>query len=141
MPTRLTGGTCVPYGLTQWKDLFTARQLVALTTFSDLVGEGMERARLDAAAAGLSDDETLLPAGGIRARERGGHRDKLALAASRCADFSNSCTRWVSGNQKVMNLFGKQAIPMTWDFPEAAPLGFSVGGIAPATALSPSASV
>ena len=57
VPARLTGGTCVPYGLSTWGDLFTPRQLVALTTFSDLVGEAMERVRRDAAAAGLPDDE------------------------------------------------------------------------------------
>ena len=37
VPARLTGGTCVPYGLSHWGDLFTSRQLVALTTFCDLV--------------------------------------------------------------------------------------------------------
>ena len=123
----------VEYGLTELGDLFTPRQLVALTTFSDLVGEAMERARTDAAAAGLPDDDVLFYCGGIGARayaEAVGVN--LALAANRCADFSNTCTRWVSGNQKVMNLFGKQAIPMTWDFPEAAPLASSVGGLAPA---------
>ena len=38
VPERLTGGTCYGYGLTTFGDLFTDRQLVALTTFSDLVG-------------------------------------------------------------------------------------------------------
>ena len=52
VPARLTGGTCVPYGLTKWGDLFTPRQLTALTTFSDLVGEAMVRIR--AADFGLS---------------------------------------------------------------------------------------
>jgi putative DNA methylase len=56
----------------------------------------------------------------------------LAFTVDRCADFSNSCTRWVSGNQKVMNLFGKQAIAMTWDYPEAAILANVVGGFIPA---------
>ena len=37
VPARLTGGTCVPYGLSTWGDLFTPRQLVVLTTLSDLV--------------------------------------------------------------------------------------------------------
>src|SRR5690606_4687871 len=37
VPARLTGGTCVPYGLKEWGDLFAPRQLVALSTFSDLV--------------------------------------------------------------------------------------------------------
>ena len=44
------------YGMTKWSDLFTARQLVALTTFSDLVGEVRERVKRDAVAAGLPDD-------------------------------------------------------------------------------------
>ncbi|GIX25479.1 MAG: hypothetical protein KatS3mg122_2710 [Caldimonas sp.] len=52
VPARLTGGTCVPYGLTEWGDLFTPRQLVALTTFSDLVQEAIEQCRQDALAAG-----------------------------------------------------------------------------------------
>ena len=47
VPARLTGGTCVPYGLTTWGDLFTPRQLVALTTFSDLVAEAMEHVKRD----------------------------------------------------------------------------------------------
>src|SRR5690606_23092368 len=64
VPARLTGGTCVPYGLTEWGDLFTPRQLVALTTFSDLVTEAIERCRQDALAAGMSDDGVTLNAGG-----------------------------------------------------------------------------
>jgi len=47
VPARLTGGTCVPYGLTTWGDLFTPRQLVALTTFSDLVTEAIARVKQD----------------------------------------------------------------------------------------------
>jgi putative DNA methylase len=45
IPTRMTGGNCTPYGLTTWGDLFTPRQLVALTTFSDLVQEARERVK------------------------------------------------------------------------------------------------
>ena len=67
VPARLTGGTCVPYGLSTWGDLFTPRQLVALTTFSDLVGEATERVRRDAAAAGLPDDGRPLRDGGTGA--------------------------------------------------------------------------
>ena len=48
-------------------DLFTDRQLVALTTFSDLVGEARERIRLDAVAAGLPDDGVPLREGGTGA--------------------------------------------------------------------------
>jgi putative DNA methylase len=67
IPTRMTGGNCTPYGLTTWGDLFTARQLVTLTTFSDLVGEVIDLIRLDALAAGLSDDQNPLHKGGTGA--------------------------------------------------------------------------
>ena len=133
VPARLTGGTCVPYGLREWGDLFTPRQLVALTTFSDLVKEAIVRIRQDALAAGIADDGRGLDAGGYGARayaEAVGVY--LAFVIDRCADFSNSCTRWVAGNQKVMNLYGKQAIAMTWDYPEAAILHNTVGGFGPA---------
>lgn len=124
------------YGLTKFGDLFTPRQLVALTTFSDLVGEAIERCRQDALAAGLDDDGIGLDAGGRGALAYGQAVGVyLAFAVDRCADFSNSCTRWVPGNQKVMNLYGKQAIAMTWDFPEAAILHNTVGGFEPAAAF------
>lgn len=133
IPARLTGGTCVPYGFKEWGDIFTPRQLVALTTLSDLLTEVRERIRLDALAAGLVDCEKGLDAGGTGAFAYAEAVSVyLAFAINRCADFSNSVTRWVPGNQKVMNLFGKQAIPMTWDYPEAAILADTVGGFSPA---------
>jgi putative DNA methylase len=123
----------VQYGLTTYGHLFTPRQLVALTTFSDLVQEARERVKTDAIAAGLPDDGLALAKVGAGATA---YADAvgvyLAFAVDRCCDFSNSCTRWVPGNQKVMNLFGKQAIAMTWDFPEAAILHETVGGFVPA---------
>ncbi len=48
------------YGLPTYGDVFTLRQLVALTTFSDLVGEAVERVRHDATVASLSDDDRPL---------------------------------------------------------------------------------
>ncbi|MDA3947586.1 MAG: DUF1156 domain-containing protein [Spirochaeta sp.] len=129
VPAKLTGGTCVPYGLTEWGDLFTLRQLTALTTFSDLVGEAIERVTTDARAAGIPDDDTALAEGGTGARAYGEAVGVyLGLSVDRCADFNNSTTRWVAGNQKVMNLFAKQAIAMTWDYPEANILHETVGG-------------
>ena len=122
-----------PYGMTDWADLFTDRQLVALTTLSDLVGEAMERIHQDAVAAGILDDSTPLREGGGGAQafaEAVGVY--LAFCVDRSADFSNTCTRWVPSNEKGMNLFGKQAVAMAWDFPEVAILNQVVGGFAPA---------
>ncbi len=88
---------------------------------------------LPSPAGGGGDDDKPLNEGGAGATA---YSDAvamyLAFGVDRCADFSNSCTRWVPGNQKVMNLFGKQAIAMTWDFPETAILHRTVGGFVPA---------
>ncbi|WP_211950276.1 DUF1156 domain-containing protein [Cupriavidus yeoncheonensis] len=121
------------YGLSKFGDLFTNRQLIALTTFSDLVEEVREKVRADAVAAGMVDDGVSLSNNGFGASA---YADAiavyLAFAVDRCADFSNTCTRWVPGNQKVMNLFAKQSIAMTWDFPEANIMIDTVGGYVPA---------
>jgi putative DNA methylase len=122
------------YGLNTYGDLFTPRQLVALTTLSDLVIEVREHIRKDAINAGMDDDGNGLEVGGSGATAYAESISVyLAFVVDRCADFSNSVTRWVPGNQKVMNLFGKQAIPMTWDYPEAALLADTVGGFSPAS--------
>lgn len=121
------------YGLTDYGDLFTSRQLLALTTFSDLVAEAREKIRRDAVAAYKSNDDSPLRQGGSGPMAYAEAVSVyLAFTVSRCSDFNNSATRWVAGNQKVMNLFGKQAIAMTWDFPEAAILADTVGGFGPA---------
>jgi putative DNA methylase len=82
----------------------------------------------------MEKDTTGLDAGGVGATAYAEAVSVyLAFAVNRCADFSNSVTRWVPGNQKVMNLFGKQSIPMSWDYPEAAILADTVGGFGPAS--------
>ena len=146
VPARLTGGTCVPYGLTQWGDLFTRRQLVALTTFSDLVSEAMDRARGDAAAAGLPDDDAPIHTGGNAARAYGESLAAyLGLSMSRFADRNNALCTWDTGPAGVRSstggsartaslrgLFSRQAIAMAWDYGEANPFSGSGGGYASA---------
>ena len=134
LPAKALGFRVQEYGMIKWRDIFTPRQLVALTTFSDLVTEARARVERDTIVAGLPDDSTPLRDGGTGATayaEAVGVY--LAFAVDRCSDFNNVCTRWVPGNQKVMNLFGKQAIAMTWDFPEASILHETVGGFVPAS--------
>jgi putative DNA methylase len=112
---------CTPptYGMERLADLFTSRQLVAMTTFSDLIGEARARVVRDALAAGLPDDSAPLRAGGHGADA---YADAvatyLALAVSRWADLSNSLASWNSSNESVRALFARQAIPMAWDFVE-----------------------
>lgn len=142
IPTRMTGGNCTPYGLSTWGDIFTDRQLVALTTFSGLVGEAIECIKRDAIVAGLPDDGKPLAEGGLGATAYAqGVGVYLGLAISRFSDRNNALCTWDSGpagtrastggsarTASLRNLFARQAIPMAWDFGEANPFSDSGGG-------------
>ena len=111
------------YGLAAFSDLFTPRQLVALTTFSDLVTEARARVERDAIVAGLPDDSTPLRDGGTGATAYAEAVSVyLAFAVDKCTDYWNTIATWMPRGT-VGHAFSKQAVPMTWDFPEAAPLG------------------
>ena len=118
----------VRYGMDKWHELFTSRQLLALTTFSDLLGEVAEQVAVDALAAGMPDDGERLRGGGRGAMA---YADAvvtyLAFAVDRLADRNSTICSWDSSRQHARNVFARQAIPMTWDFTENNPLGSSSG--------------
>jgi putative DNA methylase len=118
------------YGLTTYGDLFTPRQLVALTTFSDLVTEARELAHQHAHAAGLPDDPKGIDQGGTGAKAYGDAVSALmAFALSRSADRGSTVCSWDSSPkmEALRNTFGRQAIPMVWDFAEGNPFSDSSG--------------
>ena len=118
----------VEYGLASFGDLFTDRQLVALTTFSDLVREAVERVRLDATGADLPDEGQPLRDGGTGATAYAeAVAVYLAFAVDKCADYWSSICSWHVSREIVRNTFGRRAIPMMWDFAEANSLGESTG--------------
>lgn len=98
------------YGLTEFSDLFTPRQLVALTTFSDLVLEAHKQI-LDVSSREYADAVVTY----------------LGLGVSRAADRSSTIATWDSSASKIRNTFGRQAIPMTWDYAESSPFSESTG--------------
>lgn len=102
---------CVQYGMKTFGDLFTARQLVALTTFSDLVGEARAQAISDGASEDYGDAIATY----------------LALGVSRLANRSSSICFWDQEGENVQQVFARQAIPMTWDFVEGNPFSSSTG--------------
>ena len=116
------------YGLDVYGDLFTPRQLVALTTFSDLVSEARARIRMDALAAGLLDDGTALDRGGLGAMA---YADAvgvyLAFGINKLADRGSTICGWDNTRDSLRNTFGRQAIPMVWDYAEANSLSGSAG--------------
>jgi putative DNA methylase len=119
-----------PYGLTTFGDLFTTRQLVALTTLSGLVSEVREQVRLDALDAGLPEDTRLLRDGGTGATA---YADALAMycgmAVSKVADYNSSLVVWSPGRDQAKSTFARQALPMAWDFAEVNPLAEAAGDI------------
>lgn len=120
----------ISYGLTKFGDLFTPRQLVALTTFSDLVSEAIAKVRDDAVAAGVPDDGIGLDDGGTGATAYAQAVGVyLGLIISKTADSNNSLCPWEPAAQCTRQLFGRQAIPMLWDYGESNILHDSSGGV------------
>ena len=116
------------YGLTDFSDLFTNRQLTALTTFSELVGEAQKKAEADAVAAGMFNDHIALSEGGTGARAYGEAVGVyLAFVVDKMTDYHSSICSWHSSKELIRNTFGRQAIPMVWDFAEANPFSDSAG--------------
>lgn len=120
----------VDYGLTTFGDLFTHRQLVALSTLSNLVHEARTQIETDARIAGLASDLTPLRDGGNGAK---GYAEALsvylAFALNRSADRGSTICTWDSSPkmEALRNTFGRQSIPMTWDFAEGNPFSKASG--------------
>ena len=114
------------YGMNTFADLFTPRQLVALTTFSDLVLGARARVIEDARAAGWKDEGMGLDGGGNGATAYGDAvAVYLASGVDRSANYWSSLTPW--GGDFIVQTFGRQALPMVWDFAEANPFSSSTG--------------
>lgn len=109
------------YGLMTYGDLFTPRQLLALTTFSDLIQEVRGTIVSDATKAGWVASGLRLDSNGIDAEA---YADAISIylsfAANKCADYWCTFATWMPRGT-VGHAFSKQAIPMTWDYPEANP--------------------
>jgi putative DNA methylase len=126
IPTRMTGGNCTPYGLTTWGDLFTPRQLVALTTFSDLVGEAMQQVRRDALKAGLPDHPVPLRDGGSGSAA---YAEAVGVYLGMAIDYAANYWSVIATPAEgfIRGTFARQALPMTWDYAEAPPFGGTSG--------------
>ncbi len=138
VPERLTGGTCVPYGLRTWADIFTDRQILALDAFAGLVSDVRGQIRADAL-----QDEAFSQAYSDQVDE---YADAvsvfLGFLVSKLADKGSTLCTWDAGPASnktdsgrsarvatVRVTFGRQALPMTWDFAEVNFFSNSVGSI------------
>lgn len=102
LPDKALGFRVQTYGMKQHRDLFTARQLVALTTFSDLLIEARSQILRDGGKSEYADAVVTY----------------LAFALSKMADRGSSICTWFTERDSTRNTFARQAIPMTWDFAE-----------------------
>ena len=100
------------YGMKTWGSLFNPRQLVAMQTFVACLHEALEAMKDE-----ISDQE-YRKAVGIY----------LGLWTSRIAQRSSNVGIWHTSRETLEHLFGRQAIPMTWDYPEANPFSEATGG-------------
>jgi len=116
------------YGMYTWGDAFTQRQLLALTTFTDVIKLTREKVIQDAIAFGLKDDRLSLTEGG---NEATAYADAvatyLAFAIDKNADWCSSICTWIPSIEGVKQTFARQALPMTWDFAETNPFSNSTG--------------
>lgn len=127
-PAKLTGGTCYGYGLNQWGKLFTDRQIVALDTFSQLVHEVRGEVERDSMAARSTLASNQLGDGILGAKAYAAAVSVyLAFAIDKVADRNSELTSWASNREHARNTFGRQALPMTWDFAESNVFSASSG--------------
>ena len=110
------------YGMVDWEGLFTDRQLLAMSTFSNLLVDVRSVIERDAVLAGLPNDDRPIREGGVGPIA---YADAvvtyLALVVDRCADYWSTICSWHAPNSQIRETFARQAIPMTWDFVETNP--------------------
>jgi putative DNA methylase len=99
------------YGLTRWVDIFTPRQLVALSSFVTAVRSVPSAMREEGYSIEWREAIWAL----------------LALAVDRIADRSSSIAHWDVGYEKIANTFSGFRLPISWDFSESSPTGDSTG--------------
>jgi putative DNA methylase len=102
---------CENYGIDTFDKLFTHRQLVTLTTFSQLVEEARHQILLDGGSAEYAK------AVGVY----------LSFLVNKLADRNSSICQWMNGTSDIRPVFARQAIPMSWEIAEANPFSNSVG--------------
>lgn len=128
MPTNPRWFSPPAFGMTDYSQLFTNRQLTALTTFSALVGEAQKKAEADAVAAGVFNDHIALSEGGSGARAYGEAVGVyLAFVVDKMADYHSTICIWHVTRELIANTMRRQAIQMTWDYAEANPTSSSAG--------------
>lgn len=122
MPTNPRWFSPPAFGMTAFADVFTDRQLVAINTLIEEIARCQAQIVADARAAAMSAADATAYAEAVTTY--------LGLALSRVADMNNSLVQWSNARDQAVHLFGRQAIPMVWDFAEVDPFAGAAGDFA-----------
>lgn len=118
------------YGLATFGDLFTARQLLTLTTFSDMVQVVRAKVKNDAIGAGWVEDHRSLADGGSGAAA---YADAVAvylgIAVDKMTDYNSSLVAWSPTRDQLKTTFSRQGLPMIWDYAETNPFANAAGDL------------
>lgn len=115
------------YGFFEFKDYFTHRQLISLVTFSSIISDIQKKVEVDAKTSNYDDDHLSINSGsGARAYGEA-VSTYLSFVISKLADRGSSICGWDSSRDGLRNTFGRQAIPMVWDYAEGNPFSSSSG--------------
>jgi adenine-specific DNA methylase len=99
----------VLYGFDKWGNLFNARQKLLLISINLLI------------------KKVVVEFEGNNKDFNSALKTLLAIALDRQAEHSTSLCRWNSSGEKMQATFGRQALPMAYDYCECNPFGGSVG--------------
>lgn len=117
LPEKALGFRVQRYGMVKHRDLFSTRQLVLMKTLVDLVDEVKSQIEKDASKHFSNSEDIKKYSTAIVTY--------LAIIVSKCADYYNQLCCWNTGRETIEHLFGRQAIPMVWNYTEANPFSHS----------------
>ncbi len=112
LPEKALGFRVQAYGMVRHRDLFTKRQLFALSTLANLVQETLRH--ISETTDACKDYAKAVVT-------------YLAFALDKTAEYNCSLVPWYTKEDRPKGLFARHAIPMVWDFAEVNPLG-DIGG-------------
>lgn len=130
--TKMTGkavGNIGLYGFKETSQLFTSRQIVMLTTLSDLLPEIRQQVIKDCSTRLPADNRHLAEGGSGALAYAEAISVYLAFLIDKMTDYHSSFCSWNAPGQKMRNVFGRQAIPMVWDYAECNPFCSSSGSL------------
>ena len=110
-PKETLGFRVQRYGMLKWGDLFNSRQKLALITFTEKVRLAYKKMLEE------GYDEEYAKA----------ITTYLGLGVSRSVPFYSVLTRWEPMRETPANVFGRQALPMMWDFVDVNPFSGMAG--------------